>query len=177
MKNFAFAAAAAVMSLTFACGTNAAVIYTAGDGDYSLTFTAGAASDAVSFGMWNPPSYTYISNISLVDTTTGGANILDNSWQNLGGPDYCCSGAYDDGSQAGGLVSGSFAPYTVFQEAVNLTAGDSYALSFTVSNSDGYTQYGAVNGAVPEPNAWLVMLAGFGLAGAALRGRRKALAV
>ena len=46
--------------------------------------------------------------------------------------------------------------------------------------SGGNTRYiasgSASAGAVPEPETWALMISGFGLAGAALRGRRRALA-
>jgi hypothetical protein len=162
------------IALGAATSANATVLVDTGvDGSYSATFVAGSTLTDISFGMWNPPSYTNINGISLTDA--GGPNLLTQAWTLTPGPDYCCSGSGDDGSQAGYLSSGSFSPYTVFDQQVATTLGDTYTLNFTISNSYGYDQYAAASDAlvgVPEPATWGLMLVGVGGLGAALRRRR-----
>lgn len=166
--------AAATLAFGAASSANATVLVdTAVDGSYSATFVAGSALTDISFGMWNPPSYTTIDAISLTDA--GGPNLLTQAWTLTPGPSYCCSSSGDDGSQAGYLSSGSYAPYTVFDQQVATTVGDTYTLNFTLSNSWGYDQYAAASDAltaVPEPATWGLMLVGVGGLGAALRRRR-----
>jgi hypothetical protein len=56
-----------------------------------------------------------------------------------------------------------------------LQAGQSYTLTFTGLSTGDNTSYidaVALNAAVPEPAAWALMIAGFGLIGAASRRRR-----
>jgi hypothetical protein len=73
-----------------------------------------------------------------------------------GGGDTCTGGF--------GFGQGSFVqPYTQFY--------DNHGL-FTVSTFDI-----VVSGAVPEPATWAMMILGFGMAGASLRGRRRSVAV
>jgi hypothetical protein len=56
-----------------------------------------------------------------------------------------------------------------------VNAGDSYG--FYVSTTDGALGRGALTvGAVPEPASWAMLIAGFGLVGAAARRRRRAVA-
>jgi hypothetical protein len=175
MKIWIAAAICAATACTLSVATTPAAaqqMVTSSDGTYTLKLISTVADEAISFGLWDPPSYVYVNDISL--TTGGGPNLLYlANWQDLGGPGFCCSGISDDGSQAGVLASGSYGPYTVFRQAVSgLTPGALYDLTYTISNSYGYSQDAAVS--VPEPAAWGLMLLGLGLAGAAVRGRRVA---
>ena len=97
------------------------------------------------------------------------------------------SGAYNystflmDGPSPGGYVS---APYNYFiQFAYNYSAAPTLTYTTGVSSggTDNYINYvdplvsGSI-GAVPEPQAWVMLIAGFGLVGAAARRRRTAVA-
>jgi hypothetical protein len=67
-----------------------------------------------------------------------------------------------------------FQPYQHFTATVVGTGAD--LLVFTSANDPGFTYLDDVTLSVPEPATWSVMLAGLGLAGAALRRRRIAAA-
>lgn len=80
------------------------------------------------------------------------------------------------GSFSGILGNEAFAPHSIF-----FTAGSAGTLKFAFSTQsadnigpllDGVTLT-IDSGAVPEPAAWAMMLAGFGLVGAAMRRREK----
>jgi hypothetical protein len=81
-------------------------------------------------------------------------------------------------------------PFTVTEIADYVATGGNTAITFTVKSSTNlgnndpiidrviFEKTGTTNvGGIPEPATWAVMLTGFGLAGAALRRRRLAVAV
>jgi hypothetical protein len=71
-----------------------------------------------------------------------------------------------------------FAGPSLFSGTFNapVFAPGTFALTSIVSGSSTLTISEAVSSAVPEPATWTMMIMGFGLAGAALRGRRRTLA-
>ena len=81
------------------------------------------------------------------------------------GPVNCCT-APSDGFSYSGIVQ------------LNLVAGQTYGFNVRASNFDSArTNNGTLTiAAVPEPTSWAMLIAGFGLTGAAMRRRRTALA-
>ena len=61
---------------------------------------------------------------------------------------------------------------------LNLVASQTYGFNVSASNFDSArTNNGTLTiAAVPEPTSWAMLIAGFGLTGAAMRRRRTALA-
>lgn len=81
-----------------------------------------------------------------------------------------------------GFLSGSSSTvgnttYTVTDFAWNRGGGDLVGANTIgksgVTDFAGLAQFDVVEGAVPEPTTWLMMLAGFGMVGAGLRSRAK----
>lgn len=70
----------------------------------------------------------------------------------------------------------AYYPGQTFEPTVTLRLSQSGSYSVAGGDTYGVDRLGAVTlaGAVPEPATWGMMIAGFGLAGGALRSRRKA---
>lgn len=145
------------------------------------TFTATGVTSNVSFGGYNPPSWTYATNI-LLTLSGGSTNLLGTAW--LFTPAASGSYAYQYGPGSYGtnnLAFGGYTPgsYDTFSQIVNTVAGDSYTLSFLLSSGGGdnglriTASNATFGGAVPEPATWAMMLLGFGAIGIAVRRSRK----
>ncbi|HLZ76930.1 PEPxxWA-CTERM sorting domain-containing protein [Phenylobacterium sp.] len=97
-----------------------------------------------------------IGGVVTIGVGIGGGNSFDvrqtSSAANLQGP-VALEFYFENGNNNGAAGSTSWSNFTI--------TGDSF---------DGLQ---AVGGAAPEPAAWALMIAGFGLAGAALRSRRR----
>jgi hypothetical protein len=130
--------------------------------DGSETFMNVAAGFTTGFS-FNYVSYSYSGSVSVYDGINGTGNLL--ATLNLSPNAGSCPG-YNAG----------FCPFSAV--GVNF-AGTAKSVSFAgVANQivfDDVTFGSSTpgNGGVPEPAAWAMMLAGFGLVGAAMRRREK----
>jgi PEP-CTERM motif len=125
-----------------------------------------------------------LSTISQTFTMVG--STLDLSWLAAGRPNMgCCNGDQSYEVTLNGSLLASFSTFsgeTFTAQGLTvggLTSGQSYTLTFQgAANSDetAFIDQVSATGGVPEPAAWALMILGFGGAGAALRGRRRALA-
>jgi hypothetical protein len=152
-----------------------------GSTSYGLGFTAGSANTTVTFGGYDPPSFSGVVDVNLHlqgDTT----NLLGGSFAYT--PAAC--GAFASQGPAGafgtnnlnfgGLCTGS---YDLFSQSFASTVGGSYVLDF-IFNSSGSGNLGLLVQAsdasvagVPEPATWMMMLLGFGGMGMAMRQRKR----
>ncbi|WP_310475831.1 PEPxxWA-CTERM sorting domain-containing protein [Sandarakinorhabdus sp.] len=94
------------------------------------------------------------------------------------------TGAFDTAGQIQSFYSGADGgtnpnPWTSYSFNVSLAAG-SYAIRFAQADNQLFFTQGVdnvfVGGAVPEPASWAMLIAGFGLVGAAARRRRAVVA-
>jgi hypothetical protein len=126
----------------------------------SATLTSLAGMTQFSFYMGSPDTYN---NVSLTIIGQSGTTVLagDHIWcQN---PDDPASTCYKGGGDQslGFVVTYTFAPDAV--KSIQFTSLGSNAFEFDT--------LGAIS--VPEPASWALMIAGFGLAGASLRAKRR----
>jgi hypothetical protein len=161
-------------------------------GNYTTAFTGqGAAQAAATSGFGVPGDQTH--SFGIVCASNGAA--CSSGAFDIGVDFVGAAGAYSNGgaldfvssvflsvharagaaglSQLTGSASAFIDPLLSLDfTGSGLNAGD-YTLSMAVTNaaSDGFTPGGG-NGGVPEPATWALMIAGFGLAGSALRRRR-----
>lgn len=89
--------------------------------------------------------------------------------------------AYDSGNSLLGSASGSLAEGEVAMRTLSVTAANIAFIEFGGAGAFGQSNLYSDNltfttNAVPEPASWAMLMTGFGLAGAALRRRRAALA-
>jgi hypothetical protein len=113
-------------------------------------------------------SYDFTATFNIVDTSPTGVGIFQ--FSNAGGTIV---------SQPVGAI-GAQNPYFVKSGSVQLTAGQ--FLAFGINNLGNYSNdstgfnFVLTTGAVPEPAAWAMMLAGFGLLGSTMRRRARGVA-
>jgi len=101
-------------------------------------------------------------------------------WSGLGGTGTMLNGVtlfgQPSGSNADGCSGRTFCPFLPASvQALGVVHSITFE-NFTHGVIDDLTLFGAAGGnpdAVPEPGAWALMISGFGLAGAALRRRRR----
>ncbi len=148
--------------------------------NYSFNFVATSASTSVSFAGFQLPSYSHVRAITLVRLGQM-TNLLGQSWTYTPAPAGALAGQGPAGLFGtndltfGGVVVNA---YDVFTQNFASTSGQGYTLSFRYDNPNGASGFRAetsarLQGAVPEPATWLMLIAGFGLMGAALRRRQK----
>ena len=176
-------AGAALAALSIASAANATVLFnvTNLDGTYSedLSFVATDTTTQLNVSGYNLPSFIQVSNNDV--STGGGANLLASSWSFTPAPIGSDAFTYNDGTGVDALAFGSVVvgSYDTFSQTFATVVGATYDYTFTYTNGEDpsglIVSTGALGG-VPEPATWAVMLVGMGLAGAAIRGRRKALA-
>jgi hypothetical protein len=157
-----------------------------------------ALSGSISSDIWNyqfhadtDATFTFI---LAVDTTRSGTG--DISYASFFDDGLYINGAYIDGVTVDGESDSSGSSYT-YAFTYALTAGSDYLAAFRFANQHGNRggtlvanasqvatwritdmpsgpgDGGAGPNAVPEPATWALMIAGFGMVGAGLRGRRK----
>jgi PEP-CTERM motif len=124
---------------------------------------------------------------TLSQTFTMIGSTLDLSWLAAGRPNMgCCNGDQTYEVKLNGDLLGTFSTFSgqafTAQSLVvgGLTNGGSYTLSFQGQANNDETSFidrVSATGAVPEPAAWGLMILGFGGVGAALRGKRRGVAV
>jgi len=154
----------------------------------STNFVATDSTTTLIFGGYQLPSFEQVQDIS-VTPAAGGANLAPSpsTWTFTAAPSgseahvFYYPAGVDIGFEFGGLTPKS---YDLFSTDLATTAGQTYDLSFL------YTQdYAGPNGlkvtvgetvaevaaqsALPEASSWVMMLAGIGTVGFALRRQRR----
>lgn len=164
---------------------------TAGYGDYSIPEWNGGVSNQSQGGAGSNIAFLYSVNF-LVDAPDvglwsfraapdfgyGGTMVLDSAALDTRTTDLWWGGAYGATTQilAGSqnLAAGWHTLQVYgFEGCCDGGSGGQY-LKAGAQDYQNFTNNG-VSGAVPEPAVWTMMIAGFGLAGAALRRRRTAM--
>ncbi len=120
-------------------------------GGHSVTLSSLLGFTAFSFYMGSPDSYNWLQ----ID---GGPKIYGTAL--YGTPSHAA-----DGDQSVG-----------FTVNYNLGGATAHSITFGSDSNSFELDNIATKGAVPEPASWAMMIAGFGLAGATLRQRRRAFA-
>ncbi|WP_293365461.1 PEPxxWA-CTERM sorting domain-containing protein [Phenylobacterium sp.] len=104
-------------------------------------------------------------------------NVLDNSPTGVG----IAGGTNASGQFVGGPLTFLSAQNLTFTKSASVELEQGEWLAFFLNNGGNYSNDSTgfsltltrdTAGAVPEPGAWALMILGFGLAGAAARGRR-----
>lgn len=118
---------------------------------------------------FDPDSWPSWDNIPL----GGSATVYNNNWINFASG-YIAPGGSLGGFKAldTGAVPTTVIPYFVYAFGGNYTGPE----CFTCGSNPGFEGLVAVATFVPEPASWAMLIAGFGLTGAAMR-RRRAVAV
>jgi hypothetical protein len=123
------------------------------------------AQTAVQQGTYNGLTYVNFLTTSSASLVAGQTYWFAASTVGLGGSGSYNTGGHTQDSQ--GIVDGGTFWYS----------NDSAGLSFDGQNLTPEMAFTVTQGAVPEPAAWIMMLAGFGIIGAALRRRATATTV
>ena len=176
---------------------------------YSFGFVAGTALTNLTFAFREDPAYWSFDNVVM--TLTGSStNLLVNGDFELGvvGQQAPVGWTYVNqyGASAAGVVragcgvgggncyyDGAVGAYDAITQAVATVIGQSYTVSFMLTDNSNQTTASAVTngnlaginvtayaqagipqaGTVPEPATWAMMLVGFGAMGFAMRRRQK----
>jgi hypothetical protein len=196
--NTSFVAGSASTFLTFAMRDDPGYILL---DDVSLTTGGGpnlitnGGFESGPLGASAPSGWTYL---NMYGAIAGG--IVDDTDPNRPCATICFEGSFPHtGSYE--YSDGAVQAYDAITQIVATTPGTTYNVSFWVAETSGISQsyqplstngdvtddlgngidvfvyQGSTIPTVPEPGAWVMMLAGFGLAGAALRSRRRIITV
>jgi hypothetical protein len=118
------------------------------DTPYDLSFVAGATSTEITVAGYQVPSFEFVTDITL---TSGGENLLGQTWDLIPAPCGSYTQQYDDGYGTGtngiefeGTCEGSLDQY---YQSVTTVPGQTYNLSFLYSNA---VYYGRLFGAAPS---------------------------
>ncbi|MCA1652700.1 MAG: PEPxxWA-CTERM sorting domain-containing protein [Sphingomicrobium sp.] len=144
----------------------------------TLNFTAGSPTTTLSFAGFNVPSFITLTNIGLFASGSG-TNLLTNAFSFTAAPSGSLASQFSDGTSVGALSFGgvSTGSYDIFSQSVGTTSGANYTLSFNLSSNGSpnglrISASDALDGAVPEPATWAMMLIGFGAVGFAMRRQK-----
>jgi len=147
---------------------------------YTLDFTATSVTSDIQFAGYQVPSHEYAEDISLIDTTAGGSNILGQTWLFTPAASGTDTSQFDDGYGTGtnglnfaGVVAGDFDTY---DQDVTTVVGDQYALTFLFTQ--GYTgpsefTVSVSNASTAAPEPATLFLFGSGLLGVAIASRKR----
>ncbi|MGD0961562.1 MAG: PEP-CTERM sorting domain-containing protein [Methylomonas sp.] len=147
--------------------------------EYSVSFTAAATETDIAFAIRNDPSFTFLSDISLIDTTSSSAaNLItdgnfaaatlftsvDPNWT-YANPDngafpgeYVNFASYSGDGLSNVLYDGVSGSYDGVDQQVATNIGDAYQLSFWIYDASGAT-YSSVNDVLAYANAETVSAA------------------
>ena len=148
----------------------------------SVDFTAAIANTAITFAFREDPAFISFSNVSLVDVTTPGSNLILNgtfaSGSGSDATDWTYANIY--GAEAGGQVSsdcggglttcwydGAVQAYDAISQTVATNPGDTYMLSFAYSDDSGLSTFSdlSTNGDVTDTGGNGVDILGYAQAG------------
>jgi len=110
---------------------------------YTVDFTAALSSTDITFALRNDPSYTSLTNVSVVDTTTGSSTNLIVNGTFLGSGESIAGWTYANvyGAGAAGVAEngywydGAIQAYDAVDQFIGTTAGNTYQISFDVKGS------------------------------------------
>jgi hypothetical protein len=146
------------------------VITTAGDPTSAVTSITGTIFDSA----FSPGTFTIVGGAAGLSLYAGADNVFylgipANSFGGISFHTTCGLGVCPDFNIGGGGVT---APDDdVLNDSINNPSG--YPLPYSPAPGAGSTEINFDVSQVPEPAAWVMMLIGSGLAGAALRASRK----
>ena len=143
----------------------------------SFNFFAGASSTTLSFAGYNVNDFTQLAALS-VQQEGSGPNLLTGVFTFI--PAAEGSFAVENGQNIafGGTTVGSYDTFnTTFASMIGASYTLNYLLSVAVApnglvvtaSDASFTAPASIAAAAPEPATWVMMILGFGLAGAALR--------
>ena len=133
-------------------------------GNYATVQTGGSYS--VSFG----PTSAFSFALGSLDTyNTLRLTYADSSFQDYIGGQIINDLSFPSGNQISGETNGVI--------TYRVTSGPKLTGATFTSSQNSFEFDNLASGAVPEPAAWAMMLGGFGLAGTAMRRRRRAMHV
>ena len=158
----------------------------------TVDILATKAITTVTVGGYHVPSYLQLTAISLTTSAgSGGTNLLSQQWLFTPAATNVKYGTYthqyDDGWATGtnGLEFGSIVvgSYDGYSQSFASTQGDTYYLHFQYTQDYATSKNGLQIVTdqplvqdpvlpVPEAGSWVMLVAGFGVVGAALRRRR-----
>lgn len=124
---------------------------------YSVSFTAGASTEDITFAIRNDPGYTALDNITVTNTTTGSStNLITNgsfasglspwTYDNVYGATFGgvvssgCNGLPNDTGDTANWCDGATQAYDAIDQIISTTSGDTYQITFDqdVVDSTGY---------------------------------------
>jgi hypothetical protein len=129
---------------------------------YSATFTATQGSTNISFALREDPAFLFLSNVSVVDTTTSSGNLLTNGnfnagpvganqptgWTYLNEFGATFAGIVQAGTGVGGNNSyydGAVQAYDGITQNILTTIGDIYTVSFQLNDNSSNTVFSALS--------------------------------
>lgn len=153
------------LTLDFAGDPNALFVFQIGS---TLTTASGSSVNVLNGGANSGVYWNVGSSATLGTSTTFAGNILADQSITLN-------------NSAKILCGRAIALHAAVTMDTNTISGDcagggDYGSGRSDYGSQGFSGSGVDGGVVPEPSTWALMIGGFGLAGAALRRRRHALA-
>jgi hypothetical protein len=114
-------------------------------------------------------------SLSFIDISPGNSLSYDNLFFPSGSPIDCAfpyTGTYVDPFGAAFTVAGGYIVGLWGDGDYLGTGTTTYGVALVQGENELFYQFSGINGGVPEPATWGLMLLGVGLLGARLRGRR-----
>ncbi len=146
-------------------------------GNTGFTGVGAGLGTSGSFGASFGPVGSVGSISQTLTTTAGQSYLISFDLQNLSGGTPNFYQVLFDGAQLFSATNSAAFGYTNFSTNA-IASGVSTGLTFNFQHDPSFFRLDnvsvtAVNGAVPEPATWAMMLIGFGAIGASMRRRRK----
>jgi len=141
---------------------------------WGVSFTPGDWHTATNFGETSQPNLAYSDSGTGGFDSTGGFSHISFTYGGFEDTVITLySGLGGTGSVLAQVLAGANNPNAFSSFSINFSGT---AHSFVIASGQGAFGIDDINlnGAVPEPASWALMLGGFGLAGAAMRRRRTA---
>jgi hypothetical protein len=136
--------------------------------DYSVTFTASLANTDLTFAFRNDPGFVALDDVTAVDTTAGGPNVIVNggfetgdltgwNYDNIFGATFggyvetvggasaqtCNIGGVNPNSGNSDWCDGAVGSYDAIDQTIATTIGDTYTVTFALDSFDSTGNYPA----------------------------------